>query len=170
MPFVVEVVRCYLEPRASARRILARADTEGRALAILVLGCFVLFLSQLPDIMSKEVAQGGSPGPVADAAARIVGALVFAPLLFYGIAGLTGLAIRAAGYSLSWINCRVSLFWAVLAVSPAVLIIALARGFIGTSALLIVISLAMTIPFLVIWISALLESIVADRELAIAGR
>ncbi len=170
MSFVAEIARSYVEPRASARRILARANSEGRALAILVLGCCVLFLSQLPEIMSQDLAQPNSPGLVAGAAARIVGALVLAPLLFYGIAGLTGLALRAAGYSLSWINCRLSLFWAVLAVSPAVLVIALARGFVGNSALLTVISIAMAIPFLVIWISALLESIVGDRELAIVGK
>ena len=169
MPVAVEVFRAYFEPRCSARRMLLRTDSEGKALALVFTGCIFLFLAQLPDLVGPGASSWPQPSLTALAAARVFGALLLAPLVFYAVAAISGLVARILGRSISWRHARVSLFWAVLAVSPAAMLSALARNFLGGSILVNSFPWILLALFLLFWTCGLVESVIAGREGAAAG-
>ena len=158
MPVATDILRAYIEPRRSARRVLSQINTEGKALALMLVGCILLFCSQLPDLVVSSRIQGNQLPLAGMAAARLIGTLILAPLLFYAIAGFSGLVMRSAGYSVDWRQARVSLFWAILAVSPAALISEFVRGFVGDSGVLQLTPWIIMILFLVFWTSGIIES------------
>ena len=169
MPVAVEIIRAYFEPRCSARRMLRRTDSEGKAFALVFTGCVFLFLAQLPDLVGPGASSGTQPSLIALATARVIGALLLAPLVFYAAAGVSGLIARLLGRSISWRHARVSLFWAVLAVSPAAMLSALAGSFLGASVLVNTIPWILMALFLLFWTCGLVESVIAGREGAAAG-
>ena len=124
----------------------------------MLVGCILLFCSQLPDLVMFSGIQGNQLPLAGMAAARLIGALILAPLLFYVIAGFSGLVLRSAGYSVNWRQARVSLFWAVLAVSPAALIAELVRGLVGDTGILQLAPWIIMILFFVFWASGIIES------------
>ena len=164
MPVAAEVVRAYFEPRRSARRMLMRTDSEGKAFALVFTGCVILFLAQLPDLVGPGASTGTQPSLTALATARVIGALLLAPLVFYAVAGVSGLVARLLGRSIGWRHARVSLFWAVLAVSPAAMLLALARNFLGGSILVDSFPWILMALFLLFWVCGLVESVIAGRE------
>ena len=168
MPLADEVVRTYFEPRCSARRVLLRTDSEGKAFVLVFTGCIFLFLAQLPDLVGQGTSSGPQPSLTALATARVIGALLLAPLVFYAIAGISGLVARLLGRSIGWRHARVSLFWAVLAVSPAAMLLALARNFLGGSILVNTFPWILMTLFLLFWACGLVESVIAAREGATA--
>lgn len=168
MPVAVEIFRAYFEPRCSARRMLLRTDSEGKAFALVFTGCVFLFLAQLPDLVGPGASSGPRPPLTALATARVIGALLLAPLVFYATAGISGLIARLLGRSISWRHARVSLFWAVLAVSPAAMLSALTRNFLGGGILVNSFPWILMTLFLLFWMCGLVESVIAGREGAAA--
>ena len=124
----------------------------------MLVGCILLFCSQLPDLVVLSRNQGNQLPLAGMAAARLIGTLILAPLLFYAIAGFSGLVLRSTGYSVDWRQARVSLFWAILAVSPAALIIELVRGLTGDTGILQLAPWIIMIMFFVFWASGIIES------------
>lgn len=169
MPLADEVFRAYFEPRCSARRMLLRTDSEGKAFVLVFTGCILLFLAQLPDLVGQGASPGPQPSLTALATARVIGALLFAPLVFYAAAGISGLVARLLGRSIGWRHARVSLFWAVLAVSPAAMLLALVRNFLGGSILVSTFPWILMTLFLLFWACGLVESVIARRKGATAG-
>ena len=154
----IEVFRVYFEPRRSARRTLSRTDSEGKAFALILAGCLVLFCAQIPDLVRMSATAGDHLPFAGLATATIFGAVLLAPLVFYATAGISGLIARFVGRSISWLHARVSLFWAVFAVSPAVLLAALLLEFSGDYAAFALVHWILLALFLMFWISGLIES------------
>ena len=169
MPVAVEIFRAYFEPRCSARRMLLRTDSEGKAFALVFTGCVLLFLAQLPDLVRPGASSGTQPSLTALATARVIGALLLAPLVFYATAGISGLIARLLGRSISWRHARVSLFWAVLAVSPAAMLSALAGNFLVGGTLVSTFPWILMALFLLFWTCGLVESVIAGSERAAPG-
>ena len=169
MPVAVEIFRAYFEPRCSARRMLLRTDSEGKAFALVFAGCIFLFLAQLAELVKPGASSGMHPSLTALATARLIGALLLAPLVFYAVAGISGLIARLLGRSIGWRHARVSLFWAVLAVSPAAMLSAIADGFLGGGILVNTFPWILMTLFLLFWTCGLVESVIAGREEAAAG-
>ena len=164
MPVAAEVFRAYFEPRRSARRMLTRTDSEGKAFALVFTGCVILFLAQLADLVGLRAPAGMQPSLTALAAARVIGALLLAPLVFYAVAGVSGFVFRLLGRSIDWRHARVSLFWAVLAVSPTAMLLALARNLLGGSILVDSFPWLLMALFLLFWTCGLVESVIAGRK------
>lgn len=55
------------------------------------------------------------------------------PLLLYGVAGLIQLVLRLAGTSVTGLRVRLALFWALLSVTPLMLLQGGLSGFLGAN-------------------------------------
>ena len=162
-----DIATTWVRPRRVYARLLADPGNEARALAWLMGGLFLFLVARLPALARQaELSRGEMPfaGLVA---ATALGSLVFAPLVFYGLAAAGGLAARAFGARISGWSARAALFWAVLAVAPAMLLRGLVAGLAGPG---VASSLAGTLAgagFFVFWVVGLREA--AARTRAAAG-
>ena len=155
MSAVRDVLAGYLCPEKIARKRLAETAGEGQALGYLISACLLLFIAQIPEMVRNDM-MAVSEHPLAGiAAGRLLGIAVFAPLLFYGLAGLAGAAMRAGSIRVSWTGSRISLFWALLTVAPAALVLGILRGLTDAQMVLLPASIAVAGLFLLFWISGL---------------
>jgi hypothetical protein len=79
------------------------------------------------------------------------------PLLAYGLALISHGIARLMGGKGSGFGARLALFWALLAVAPAMLLQGLTAGFIGPSAALYLVQGVVLTGFLWMWVSMLVE-------------
>jgi hypothetical protein len=154
MGVVVDIARTYRHgPRPVVARHLGRGPQEARALAVLMLGCGLVWLAQWPRLMRE--AQAGLPDPQASfqqlAGTAFVTWLFLMPLVFFGLAALANLASRALGGRGEPWSARVALFWAWLAASPVALVAGLAAGLTGASPLANVLAILWIGLFAAFW-------------------
>lgn len=157
MAITGDIVESYRHPRAVLRRKLASGAEDGRALAVLMAACALIFVAQWP-----ALARAAATDPAIPLDARLGGALMatlfLLPLIAYGIAAISHLVARALGGRGSHFGARLALFWALLAVSPLMLINGIARGFLEPGAAQSVLGIAVLAAFLLLWINALIEA------------
>ena len=157
MPITTDIVESYRRPRAVLRRRLGGAQDEGRALALLIGACLMIFISQWPGL-----ARDAHLDPSVPLDARMGGALMatlfLLPPIAYGIAALSHLVARAMGGQGTGYGARVALFWSLLAVSPLMLFQGLVRGFVGPGPGLTATGIVVALAFLALWINALIEA------------
>ena len=116
-----EVLATWRNPlRVTARRVASAR--EAQVLGWLMLAMLLAFVAGLPGLMRVAATGAEVPPPEALAAGRLLGGLIVAPLVFYLLAGLGLLALRLGGVrGVPGVQARAALFWALLAVMPAVL-------------------------------------------------
>lgn len=157
MAITTDIVESYRRPRVVLRRRMGDAENEGGALALLILACLLIFVSQLPGL-----ARAAHFAPEIPLEARMGGALLatlfLLPPLAYGLAALSHVVLRAMGGRGSGYGARIALFWSLLAVSPLMLLQGLVRGFIGPGPALTAMGVLVGVAFLALWINALLEA------------
>ena len=88
----------------------------------------------------------------------LMGAVFLLPLILYAFAAASHVVARLAGGKGSWFNARMALFWALLAVSPLMLLNGLVAGFMGQGPALTVTGLVVAAGFLYLWINMLIEA------------
>lgn len=143
--------------RRVVRRHLAAGAREDRALALLMLGCALVFVGQWPRLMRLAQAPGAAPFEAMIGGA-LLGWLFLAPLALYALAALSHLLARAIGGRGSFYGARVALFWALLAAAPLWLVNGLVFGLAGEGWVSrFVGGLALGI-FLVFWLLGLVEA------------
>lgn len=157
MPIVTDIVESYRRPGAVLRRRMGAEQDEGRALALLLAACLLIFISQLPGL---DRAAHLDPSVPLDA--RMGGALMatffLLPLIAYAVAGLTRLIARAFGGKGTGYGARIALFWSLLAVSPLMLLQGLVRGFLGQGPVLTAAGPVVALAFLALWMTSLIEA------------
>jgi hypothetical protein len=146
-----DIAATWLGPRRVYDRLLARPADEGRVLAWLIGGLGLTFVARLPELSRQAYLSGGEPPLVGLVAGTLLGTLIFAPLLFYLLAGLGWLGARLFGRPVSGWAARAVLFWAVLAAAPAILMHGLVAGFIGPGPALSVVAAVAGAAFLLFW-------------------
>ena len=154
-----DILATYRGPRRVARRILAGERHEGRALAYLIMALIVIFVAQWPGMSRDAFLEPGVP-----LAQRMMAAFlaVLATLpAFYILAALGHVVARALGGRGSFLGARIALFWALLAVTPLMLLQGLIAAFAGPGAALDVAGVAVFAVFLWFWLAGLA---VAERE------
>lgn len=168
MPVTQDILRAWRAPRAVIREKLGQGVREDRALAVLMGACGLMFVAQWPRL-SREAhlgrlaaeAQGTPPDQVPGLDAllgiNLFALLFMAPLLFYALAGLSHGVARALGGRGSAFAARLALFWALLAVAPAMLFQGLLAGFAGPGPALTAVGALVGLAFLAIWLSMLRE-------------
>ena len=123
---------------------------EGAMLAVLMGAMLVFLIAQAPGH-----ARAAALDPAVPMAGRMAGALtavlLMMPLVAYAVASLVALASRLTRWRLAAEDSRLALFWALLAISPAMLLAGLVEGLIGPGPALTITRQIAGIGFLFIW-------------------
>lgn len=118
MSVIADIWESWRAPRRVLRRLLAQGQREDRALAYLMIGCALIYVSSWPGL-----ARAARLDPTVPLEARLGGGLLawlaLMPLAAYGLAAVSHLLARALGGQGSFHGARLALFWAILAASPA---------------------------------------------------
>ncbi|WP_420863422.1 hypothetical protein [Algirhabdus cladophorae] len=150
MPVTTDIVQMYRRPRAVVQRLLSMGQREDRALAILMGACLVTFFAQLPRLARQNHIEGGSLERAMTY--EFLAWMMLWPLMFYGIAALARLIGKVIGGKGTWFSARITLFWALLAATPMMLLNGLVAGFIGASPALNLVGALWAIAFVTFWI------------------
>ncbi len=151
-----EIVATYRGPGRVVRRLLGAAPNEGRALAILMAACVVVFVAQWPRLSREAHLTDQELNPLLGGA--LLGWVFIAPLFFYLLAWVSHLLSKLAGGRGTGYGARVALFWAFLAGSPILLLWGLVAGFIGAGPGLNLVGIVWIAVFLWFWIAGLREA------------
>lgn len=149
MAAVDDILRSYRAPRSVVRGHLARTRSEPRALTLLLAALVVIFVGQWPRLSRLSFEQPDQPMAVLLVGTAI--ALLATIPAFYALAALAHLVAKLFGGKGSWYGARIALFWALLAVSPLMLLQGLVAGFLGQGMQLSLISGLVFVAFLAIW-------------------
>ncbi|HMQ41926.1 MAG TPA: hypothetical protein PKC09_11705 [Paracoccus sp. (in: a-proteobacteria)] len=127
-----------------------RPISEGALLAILMAAMLIFWIAQAPGHARAAVENPDVPlgGRMAGAAMAVI---FIMPLIAYAVAALADLALRLAGWRIAPADGRLALFWALLAVAPAVLLTGLVAGLVGPGAGLNITGALSGLGFLFIW-------------------
>ena len=150
MPVSTDIVRTYRAPRQVLRQKLAGGVREDRALATLMAGCFLVFLSQFP-VLSRQAHLDPSVPLDARLGGALMAWLFIAPVAAYVMAAASHLFARLFGGRGTWFGARLALFWALLAASPLWLLNGLVAGFVGPGTALNLAGVVAVGAFLVFW-------------------
>ena len=153
MPVTTDIVASYRRPAQVMRRLLSAGTREDRALAMLMAGCVLAFISQLPRLAREAHLTGEELNPMLGGA--LFAWLFIAPLMFYLIAALSHLVARLFKGKGDWFGARLALFWAFLAASPLMLLNGLTAGFVGPGPALTIVGFVWFVAFMVIWLVSL---------------
>ncbi len=124
-----DIIESYRRPRAVMARLLSYGVREDRALAFLMAACALVFVSRLPYLARQAVETNQELAGLA--AYEFMGWLMFWPLMFYALAGVSHVVCRAIGGKGTWYTSRLALFWTFLCGAPVLLLYGLIGGFIG---------------------------------------
>ncbi|MGB0440580.1 MAG: YIP1 family protein [Paracoccaceae bacterium] len=144
-----DIVATYRGPGRVVRRLLSAGPREDRALAIVMAGCVLFFVSQWPAAAREAHLTETDLTPLLSG--LLMGWVFIAPLGLYALAAVSHLVARALGGQGSFYGARLALFWAVLAVGPLTLLNGLVMGFIGEGAALQLVGAIWLAMFLWFW-------------------
>ncbi|AFO91251.1 YIP1 family protein [Phaeobacter inhibens] len=151
-----DIVATYKGPRKVFARRLAMGLHEDRLLAILMAGCALAFIAQMP-VRAREAHLTGQELNML-LGGSLLALLFMAPLLLYVLAFLAHGFARMFGGSGGSAQARLALFWAFLAASPLMLLNGLVAGFIGSGFELTLVGGLWFMLFLWFWISGMAQS------------
>lgn len=159
-----------------ARR-LAQGPDEKVAFVYLVVVSVLGFVAQLPGLVRRaqeadpafeaailsESARVGVavPADIADAkfealfSGAVMGWIFIVPLFLYALAFVSHIVARMLGGRGTGLRARVALFWSALAVTPALLLLGLTTGFVGSGAAQGLVASITLGGFIWIWLNSL---------------
>lgn len=155
MSMTRRMLASWRRPRVVMRGLLEGPPREDRALVMLVLACVLIFVAQWP-ALSRAAHLDPSVPLDARMSGALMGVLFILPLLAYGLAALSHLVARLAGGRGTHYRARVALFWALLAVTPLMLLQGLAAGMLGPGPAVSLLGVVVLGGFLFQWGNALL--------------
>lgn len=156
MPVTTDIVRSWRAPRAVMRSHLARGRSEPWAFALLVSFIIVAFVAQWPGV-SREAFYNPEKPISAQMFAIGMGMLAFIPV-WYVLAAVGHWIAKLMGGQGDHYRARLALFWALVTVSPLMLLLGLVKGMIGPGPGLLVVTLVTGVAFLGFWILNLIEA------------
>ena len=148
MAAVDDIRRSYRAPRVVMREHLARLKSEPRAMTFLLAALIVIFIGQWPRL-SRTAFEAEQP-MVGLMMATALALLALVPV-FYGIAAISHLGAKLFGGQGSFYRARLALFWALLTISPLMLLQGLVAGFIGEGQQASFLGYAVGLVFALIW-------------------
>lgn len=161
MGLATDIARTYRAPRAVIRHRLGMGEREGAALATLMLGCGLIFVSQWPRLSRVAFETGQELNMLLGGA--LLGWLFMMPLVFYALAFLAGLALRLGGAHPSGFAVRMATFWALVAAAPMWLLWGLTAGFVGPGAAMTLTGGVALAAFVIFWGAGLREVAALSR-------
>ena len=155
MPVTTDIIESWHRPRAVVARLMARGPSEAFAFALLLAFLTLALVAVAPEL-ARQAWVKGDEALMPRVYAATLGLLATIPL-WYLLAALGHLAARALGGKGGFYGGRLALFWSLLAVSPAMLVQGLMRGFGGSGPLTTLFGLCVLAGFLALWFLALWE-------------
>jgi len=156
MSVVADIGLGWRRPGALIRAKLGQGVREDRALAVLMAACTLMFVAQWPRL-SREAFLEPSVPLEARMGATLLSLVFVLPLILYALAGVSLLASRAVGLRPTAFGARLALFWALLCLTPALLLHGLIAGFMGPQ-LATGVGLLVLAGFGYLWVSMLREA------------
>lgn len=155
MSLIPDIVESWRAPSRVVRRHLGRPKSEAFVFTFLFTFLFLAFVAQTP--YAARLSHMHPEVPLTQRLlATALGLMAMIPF-WYGLAAVSRLVARVFGGQGSWYGARLALFWALVAVTPAMLLMGLSLGFLGqgmqTNALGALVGLA----FLTLWAVMLKE-------------
>jgi len=151
-----DIAASYRRPGTVLRAHLARGVSEPRVLAYLIGACGVMFVAQWPRLAREAHLEDTALQPAIGGA--LLATMMFLPLIFYVIAGISHLAARAFGSGMDGFGARLALFWALLAAAPLALLHGLVAGFVGPGSAQALVGLGWLAAFVWFWSTGLREA------------
>lgn len=145
---VPRILESWWAPGRVVRSLRGMPD---RALIVVLMAAMLIFLiAQAPGHARAAQLQ-----PEVPLGARMGGALLavmfMMPLLAYALAALVSALSRLTPWPVAPLDSRLALFWALLAVAPAMLLAGITAGLLGPGAALGLTRAVAGLGFLVIW-------------------
>lgn len=167
MSIALDIVRTYRAPKeVQMRQMRAGDNSEGRALAVLMGACFLLFVATLPN-MSRQAFLDPSITFQERMAGAFFAWLLMMPLAFYCFSLLVKLVLMVLRVEAPAHHVRMAIFWALLASSPLWLLSGLAAGFTGETPGTMISGLAAIGAFAVFTIFGLVAAVRTGQETAV---
>jgi len=156
MSVTKDIVAGWRSPRAVIARHYARPQSEPYAFTFLVTFIVVTFIARWPVAGRESFYQPDVP-LAQRLLANGLGLLALIPF-WYLLAALSTWVTRVSGRQISYYDGRLALFWALVMVTPLVLLQGLVEGMIGPSPGLSAVSIITGAAFLFFWIINLLQA------------
>ncbi len=156
MSVVSDIVESWRRPRAVLRRHLARGRSEPFVFTFLVVFLLICFVAQWPQAARTTTLNPEIP-IAPQLLARALALLATIPL-WYLLAALGGLVARVLGGQGDWYGARVALFWALVTITPLVLLSGLVAAMIGTGPQLSLVGALTFGLFIAFWITNLVAA------------
>ncbi|WP_092775912.1 hypothetical protein [Jannaschia pohangensis] len=172
-----DIPRAWLRPRAVMVGRLAQGVDERIAFVYLAVASVLGFVAQLPRLVRASRASDPEfeaailseaervgvaiPADLVDAkfealfSGAIMGWIFIVPVFLYILAFLSHQIARLFGGRGTGLRARVALFWSVLAVTPAMLLLGLTSGFIGAGPAQTLVGTVAICAFIWIWLNSL---------------
>lgn len=131
-----------------------RGLPENALLAVLMAAMLIFWVAQLPGY--AQLAQIDPEIPLeARLGSAFLAVMFIMPLIWYLVAAVVSALSRLLPWRISGQDSRLALFWSLLAVAPAMLLLGLVAGLIGAGAALELCRILTAVAFLLIWGSGL---------------
>ena len=149
MSLVPDIVESWRAPARGLRRHLSRPRSEAYAFTFLFTFLLVAFVAQTP--YASRLAHLMPEVPLTQRLfASFLGLIATIPA-WYGLAAVSRLVAGLMGGQGSWYGARMALFWALVTMAPAMLLMGLSLGFLGQGAQTNALGALVGVIFLVLW-------------------
>lgn len=146
------IIRSWKAPRSVFNDL--RGMPDNALLAVLMAAMLILWVAQVP--AHSRAAQLDPSIPLE---ARLGGAFLavmfMMPILCYLVATVVSMLSNLTAWRVTPLDSRLALFWSLLAVAPAMLLLGLVAGLIGSGPALELCQILTGVAFLLIWGSGL---------------
>ena len=157
MALTNDIVATYKGPSKVIGRFLGQGRNEVRALLFVLIAGLLMFIAAAP-YQARE-AQLNPDGPLEVRLYWSAFLFIFiVPLLLYLLAAVIWVVSKVARMPVSGYQVRFTLFWALLASAPVMLLLGLVAGMIGPGIQLQITGFAWVGVFLWFWLSGLITA------------
>ena len=162
MPITTDIFRTWRAPRQVVRGLLDQGQREDRLIFLAMVGCFLMFVAQLP-LMARMAEESRAPGREVLELDMLIGTAFFGwlmimPLALYLIAALSVPVLRLFRMRVSGFGARLALFWALIAAAPAALLLGLLNGLNGPGPGTTLVGVIWLGVFALFWVQGLREA------------
>ncbi|WP_255330051.1 hypothetical protein [Paracoccus albicereus] len=157
---VPRVLQSWWAPRRVVRSL---ADMPERVLVVILLLAMLIFLVAQAPGHARAAALDPSVPMGARMGGSVMAVLFMMPLVAYAVAALSSGLMRLVRRPIDPRHSRLALFWALLAIAPAMLLSGLVEGLIGPGAALTLTRAIAGLGFCLIWGAGLSALSANDR-------
>lgn len=142
------ILQSWWAPRRVVRGL---AGTPDRVMLVLLMAAMLIFLIAQAPGHAREAELDPSVPFEARMGGSLLAVMFVMPLLAYAVAALVSALSRLTPWRLAPEDSRLALFWALLAVAPAMLLSGLVAGLIGSGPALSLTRAIAGLGFVMIW-------------------